>query len=106
MLNLICEAKYKYFVSHIVYKVMFMPSKVAHVRLPEAEYRFIDETIENGYFTSRTDFIKSAVRLQIHETSKRILADLKKKRRKKISHAELLKSTKKSRKSVYKEIWS
>ncbi len=84
-----------------------MPSKVAHVRLPEAEYKFIDEAIDNGYFSSRTDFIKSAVRLQIHETSKRVLADLKKKkRRKKISHAELLKSAKKSRKTVYKEIWS
>ncbi|UCE74986.1 MAG: hypothetical protein JSV56_04580 [Methanomassiliicoccales archaeon] len=82
-----------------------MPSKVSHVRLPEAEYKFIDEVIENGYFTSRTDFIKSAIRLQIHETSKRILADLKKKK-KKISHAELLKSAKKSRKAVYKEIWS
>ncbi len=83
-----------------------MPSKVSHVRLPEAEYRFIDEAIEDGYFTSRTDFIKSAIRLQIHETSKRVLTDLKKKRKKKISHAELLKSAKKSRKAVYKEIWS
>ncbi|UCE73165.1 MAG: hypothetical protein JSV56_08995 [Methanomassiliicoccales archaeon] len=83
-----------------------MPSKVSHVRLPEAEYKFIDEVIENGYFTSRTDFIKSAIRLQIHETSKRILADLKKKRKKKISHTQLLKSAKKSRKAVYKEIWS
>lgn len=84
-----------------------MPSKVAHVRLPEAEYKFIDEAIDNGYFSSRTDFIKSAVRLQIHETSKRVLADLKKKKkRKKISHAELLKLAKKSRKAVYKEIWS
>ncbi len=83
-----------------------MPSKVAHVRLPEAEYKFIDEAIENGFFTSKTDFIKSAIRLQIHETSKRILADLKKKRRKKTSHVELLKSAKKSRKAVYKEIWS
>lgn len=84
-----------------------MPSKVAHVRLPEAEYKFIDEAIDNGYFSSRTDFIKSAVRLQIHETSKRVLADLKKKkRRKKISHAELLKSAKNSRKAVYREIWS
>jgi Arc/MetJ-type ribon-helix-helix transcriptional regulator len=83
-----------------------MPSKVSHVRLPEAEYKFIDEAIENGYFTSKTDFIKSAIRLQIHETSKRILADLKKKRRKKISHAELLRLAKKSRKAVYKEIWS
>ena len=85
---------------------MFMPSKVAHVRLPEAEYRFIDEAIENGYFNSRTDFIKSAVRLQIHETSKRVLADLKKGGRKKIPQAELLKSAKKSRKAVYREIWS
>jgi Arc/MetJ-type ribon-helix-helix transcriptional regulator len=83
-----------------------MPSKVSHVRLPEAEYKFIDEVIENGYFTSRTDFIKSAIRLQIHETSKRILSDLKKKKKKKISHGELLKLAKKSRKSVYKEIWS
>lgn len=83
-----------------------MPSKVSHVRLPEAEYKFIDEVIENGYFTSRTDFIKSAIRLQIHETSKRVLTDLKKKRKKKISHAELLKQAKKSRKTVYKEIWS
>ena len=83
-----------------------MPSKVSHVRLPEAEYKFIDEFIENGFFTSRTDFIKSAIRLQIHETSKRILADLKKKRKKKISHAELIKLAKKSRKAVYKEIWS
>ena len=84
-----------------------MPSKVSHVRLPEAEYKFIDEVIKNGYFTSRTDFIKSAIRLQIHETSKRVLTELKKKKRKKnISHAELLKSAKKSRKAVYKEIWS
>ena len=84
-----------------------MPSKVSHVRLPEAEYKFIDEVIENGYFTSRTDFIKSAIRLQIHETSKRVLADLKKKKRKKkISHAELLRQAKKSRKAVYKEIWN
>lgn len=86
---------------------MYMPSKVSHVRLPEAEYKFIDEAIENGYFTSKTDFIKSAIRLQIHETSKRILADLKKKKKKKkISHAELLRLAKKSRKAVYKEIWS
>ena len=83
-----------------------MPSKVSHVRLPEAEYKFIDEAIENGYFTSRTDFIKSAIRLQIHETSKRVLADLKKKRKKKISYSELLKLAKKSRRAVYKEIWS
>ena len=82
-----------------------MASKVAHVRLPEAEYKFIDESIKDGYFTSRSDFVKSAIRLQIHETSKRKLNDLMKKRKQEKSYSEILKSAKSSRRAVYKEIW-
>ncbi|MCK5561941.1 MAG: type II toxin-antitoxin system ParD family antitoxin, partial [Thermoplasmata archaeon] len=67
-----------------------MASKVAHVRLPEAEYKFIDESIKDGYFTSRSDFVKSAIRLQIHETSKRKLNDLMKKRKQEKSYSEIL----------------
>ena len=59
-----------------------MESKVAHVRLPMAEYKYIDESIKDGYFTSRSDFVRSAIRLQIHETSKRKLNDLMKKKKK------------------------
>jgi Arc/MetJ-type ribon-helix-helix transcriptional regulator len=82
-----------------------MTSKVAHVRLPEAEYRFIDESIKDGYFTSRSDFVKSAIRLQIHETSKRKLNDLMRKEKQKKSYNDILKSAKASRRAVYKEIW-
>ena len=82
-----------------------MKSKVAHVRLPEAEYMYIDESIKDGYFTSRSDFVKSAIRLQIHETTKRKLNDLMKKENKETSFNEILKSAKESRKKVYKEIW-
>lgn len=82
-----------------------MTSKVAHIRLPEAEYKFIDESIKDGYFTSRSDFVKSAIRLQIHETSKRKLNDLMKKEKQKKSYNEILNSAKASRRAVYKEIW-
>ena len=82
-----------------------MVSKVAHVRLPEAEYKYIDESIKDGYFTSRSDFIKSAIRLQIHETSKRQLNDLMNRVKKRRSYNEILKSAKESRRKVYKEIW-
>ena len=85
--------------------VRLMNSKVAHVRMPEAEYKYIDQSIAEGYFTSRSDFIKSAIRLQIHETAKRKLNDLKSKRGEKTSLKEILKSAKESRKAVYKEIW-
>ena len=82
-----------------------MKSKVTHVRLPEAEYKYIDESIKDGYFTSRSDFVKSAIRLQIHETTKRKLNDLMKHVKKRRSYNEILKSAKDSRRKVYKEIW-
>lgn len=82
-----------------------MKSKVTHVRLPEAEYKYIDESIKDGYFTSRSDFVKSAIRLQIHETAKRKLNDLMKNVKKRKSHNEILRSAKESRRKVYREIW-
>jgi len=82
-----------------------MKSKVTHVRLPEAEYKYIDESIKDGYFTSRSDFVKSAIRLQIHETTRRRLNDLMKNEKKKRSYVEIMKSAKESRRKVYKEIW-
>ena len=82
-----------------------MRSRVTHIRLPEAEYKYIDESIKDGYFTSRSDFVRSAIRLQIHETSKRKLEDMMRDNKSKRTHNEILKTAKKSRKEVYKEIW-
>jgi len=39
-----------------------MTSKVANVRLSEEEFAFIDRLVEDGYFSSRSDFIKTGVK--------------------------------------------
>lgn len=83
-----------------------MTSKVANVRLSEEEFAFIDKLVEEGYFSSRSDFIKTGVKNLIHEVSKRKIYEYKESREEpKFTHQELLDSIKKTRKEVYQEIW-
>jgi Arc/MetJ-type ribon-helix-helix transcriptional regulator len=83
-----------------------MTSKVANVRLSEEEFAFIDRLVEDGYFSSRSDFIKTGVKNLIHEISKRKIYEYKKSRKESnLTHQELLDSIKKTRKEVYQEIW-
>jgi len=83
-----------------------MTSKVANVRLSEEEFAFIDRLVEDGYFSSRSDFIKTGVKNLIHEISKRKIYEYKENREEpKFTHQELLDSIKKTRKEVYQEIW-
>lgn len=83
-----------------------MTSKVANIRLSEEESAFIDRLVEDGYFSSRSEFIRTGVRNLIHEISKRRIYEYKKNRKEPgLTHQELLDSTKKTRKEVYREIW-
>jgi Arc/MetJ-type ribon-helix-helix transcriptional regulator len=83
-----------------------MTSKVANIRLSEEEFAFIDKLVEDGYFSSRSDFIKTGVKNLIHEISKRKIYEYKKSRKEPdLAHEELLDSIKKTRKEVYQEIW-
>ncbi len=83
-----------------------MTSKVANVRLSEEEFAFIDKLVEEGYFSSRSDFIKTGVKNLIHEVSKRKIYEYKESREEpEFTHQELLDSIKKTRKEVYQEIW-
>ncbi|HDN65675.1 MAG TPA: hypothetical protein ENF23_05195 [Methanosarcinales archaeon] len=74
------------------------------VRLPKTEFEFIDHTIEDGYYADRDEFIRAAVRLLIHDVSKRKLSEAKR-NVKKIPHDELLQTVKESRKEVYQQVW-
>jgi len=83
-----------------------MTSKAANVRLSEEEFAFIDRLVEDGYFSSRSDFIKTGVKNLIHEISKRKIYEYKESRKEpRLTHQELLDSIKKTRKEVYQEIW-
>ena len=83
-----------------------MTSKVTHVRLSEEEFAFIDRLVDDGYFSSRSDFIKTGVKNLIHESSKRRIYEYKQSRKEpKLTYHELLDSMKKARKEVYREIW-
>ena len=83
-----------------------MTSKVTHVRLSEEEFAFIDRLVDDGYFSSRSDFIKAGVKNLIREISKRRIYEYKEsKKESKLTHQELLDSIKKARKEVYREIW-
>ena len=82
-----------------------LPSKIAHVRLSEADFKFIDEAIQSGYFVSRSDFIKNAIRMQIYEISKRKLKEIARDQNQKLPLDELLRSAKESRRQVYREQW-
>jgi Arc/MetJ-type ribon-helix-helix transcriptional regulator len=75
------------------------------VRLPETEFEFIDHSIEEGYYADRDEFIRAAVRLLIHDVSKRKLSEAGG-TMKKIPHGELLQTAKESRKEVYRQIWN
>ncbi|MGD2249712.1 MAG: ribbon-helix-helix domain-containing protein [Candidatus Methanofastidiosia archaeon] len=83
-----------------------MTSKIANVRLSEEEFAFIDRLVEDGYFSSRSDFIQTSVKNLIHDISKRKIYEYKKRRKEpNLTHQELLDSIKKTRKEVYQEIW-
>ena len=81
-----------------------MASQVTHVRLTPQDLSFIDEAVESGSFLDRTDFIRSAVRLQIHELAKQRLRETRR-RRSPTPLPELLSSLRASRKAVHREIW-
>lgn len=83
-----------------------MTSKIANVRLSEEEFAFIDRLVEDGYFSSRSDFIQTGVKNLIHDISKRKIYEYKKRRKEPyLTQQELLDSIKKTRKEVYQEIW-
>ena len=83
-----------------------MTSRVANVRLSEEEFAFIDRLVEDGSFSSRSDFIKTGVKNLIREISKRKIYEYKESRKEpNLTHQELLDSIKKTRKEVYQEIW-
>ena len=83
-----------------------MTSRIANVRLSDEEFAFIDKLVEDGHFSSRSDFIKTGVKNLIHEISKRKIYEYKKSRKEpNLTHQELLDSIKKTRKEVYQEIW-
>jgi Arc/MetJ-type ribon-helix-helix transcriptional regulator len=81
-----------------------MSPKTALIRLQEGEFELIDHTIEDGYYADRDEFIRAAVRLLIHDVSKRKLDDVKRDMNE-IPHDELLQTVKESRKEVYQQIW-
>ncbi len=81
-----------------------MSPKTALIRLQEGEFEFIDHSIKEGYYTDRDDFIRAAVKLLIHDVSKRKLNGVKR-NTDKIPHNELLQAVKESRKEVYQQIW-
>ncbi|HKZ63813.1 MAG TPA: ribbon-helix-helix domain-containing protein [Thermoplasmata archaeon] len=82
-----------------------MASQVTHVRLAPQDLAFIDEAVERGRFLDRTDFIRSAVRLQIHELAKERLRESRSRRRSPTPIPDLLASLRASRKAVHREIW-
>jgi len=82
-----------------------MASHVTHVRLAREDLAFIDDAVESGRFLDRTDFIRSAVRLQIHDLAKERLRDARSRRRRPTPFPELLASLRASRKAVHREIW-
>ncbi|MEA3325095.1 MAG: hypothetical protein U9Q37_08165 [Euryarchaeota archaeon] len=81
-----------------------MSPETALIRLHEREFEFIDHSIKEGYYADRDDFIRDAVKLLIHNVSKRKLDDMKIGMNK-IPHDELLQVVKGSRKEVYQQIW-
>jgi len=82
-----------------------MASQVTHVRLAPQDLAFIDEAVDSGRFLDRTDFIRSAVRLQIHELAKEKLREARSRRRRPAPVPGLLASLRASRKAVHREIW-
>lgn len=80
-----------------------MASQVTHVRLAPQDLSFIDEAVESGQFLDRTDFIRSAVRLQIHELAKQRIRESRSNRP--TSLPKLLASLRASRRAVHREIW-
>ena len=82
-----------------------MASHVTHVRLAREDLAFIDDAVESGRFLDRTDFIRSAVRLQIHDLAKERLRDARSRRRGPTPIPVLLASLRSSRRAVHREIW-
>jgi Arc/MetJ-type ribon-helix-helix transcriptional regulator len=81
-----------------------MATQVTHVRLAPQDLAVIDEAVESGRFLDRTDFIRSAVRLQIHELAEQRLREARGRRRP-TPLPKLLASLRASRKAVHREIW-
>jgi Arc/MetJ-type ribon-helix-helix transcriptional regulator len=81
-----------------------MSPETALIRLPEMEFEFIDHSVSEGYYADRDEFIRAAVRLLIHDMSKRKLSEAKRSMEK-IPHDRLLQTIKESRKEVYQQIW-
>ena len=81
-----------------------MSPETALIRLPKMEFEFIDHSVNEGYYADRDEFIRAAVRLLIHDVSKRKLSEVKR-NIKKIPHDGLLQTIKESRKEVYQQIW-
>ncbi len=81
-----------------------MSPETALIRLPKMEFEFIDRSVNEGYYADRDEFIRAAVRLLIHDVSKRKLSEVKR-NMKKIPHDGLLQTIKESRKEVYQQIW-
>ena len=83
-----------------------MPNESITIRFAEDDLKQIDKKIKEGKFTSRSDFVRYAVRHNLFEMNKLesnldIISDIAEKR--KITRDQIRKSVRKVRKKVYKE---
>ncbi len=76
------------------------------IRLAPKDIEQIDGKIEEGYFTSRSDMIRTSVRHYINELNNLppIIEEMSRKAdKKRISRDKIVKAARKARKQVYKE---
>ncbi len=78
------------------------------IRLASKDILDIDDLISKGYFTSRSDIIRTSVRHYIHELHKMpaFIREMSREAdRKRITRDKIVKVAKKTRKQVYKEVY-
>ena len=85
-----------------------IPNESITIRFAEEDLKQIDKKIKEGKFTSRSDFIRYAVRHNLFELNKLetnldILADIAEE--KKISMKDIRKSVRKTRRKVHREVY-
>jgi len=80
-----------------------MTSRVTHVRLASEDIAIIDEAVLSGRFLHRSDFLRSAVRLQIHYLARQWLRET---RTRPTPLPKLLASLRASRRAVYLELFT